>query len=117
MRLMGSDARGFAVNHDEDLYLIDPNTRQAEVFQAPKGAEIAELNQCGPRVSWSYEPESEALSVKRYVYNRDSRDLSVVTTASSIGMAHCFGEYMSWPAVDPADPKAEPWDVVTRWKD
>ena len=115
MRLWGSDERGFTVEYDENLYLVDPRTRQTEMFQHPEGAEISWLTQCGPRISWTYQGEFEDPVTKRYVYNRDSKDLSVVSTSREGGMDYCSGDYMSWPTSDPQDPKADSSDVVVRW--
>ena len=116
MGLMGADERGFAVEYGENLYLIDPRTRQTEMFQAPKDAQISGLTQCGPLVAWTYLGEYEDPVTKRYVYNRDSKDLSVVSTSREGGMDYCSGNYMSWPTSDPQDPEADSSDVVIRWK-
>ena len=116
MSLWGSDERGLAVEYGENLYLVDPSTRQTEIFQHPEGAEISWLTQCGPRILWTYRGKFEDLVAKRYVYNRDSKDLSVVPYSEAGGMDYCSGDYMSWPVNDPQDPEADSSDVVVRWK-
>lgn len=116
MRLWGSDERGFAVEYGENLYLIDPRTRQTEGFQHPDGAEISWLTQCGPLISWTYYGDSEDLATKRYVYDRDSKDLSVVLALRGGGMDYCSGNYMSLPTSDAQDPEADSSDVVVLWK-
>ena len=116
LRLWSSDERGLAVEDGENLYLVDPRTRQTQGFQHPEDTEISWLIQCGPRISWTYSGGSEDLANKRYVYNRDSKDLSVVVASRDGGMEYCSGDYMSWPVSDPQDPEADSSDVVVRWK-
>lgn len=116
MWLLGSDERGFTVEYDKNLYLVDPRTRQIEMFQHPEDAEISWLTQCGPLVAWTYQGEYEDPVTKRYVYHRGSKDLSVVSTSREGGMDYCSGDYMSWPTSDPQDPEADSSDVVVRWK-
>lgn len=116
MVLWRSDERGLAVEYGENLYLVDPRTRQTEMFQPPKDAEISWLTQCGPWISWTYRGKSEDLDAKRYVYNRDSKDLSVVSASLVGGTEYCSGDYMRWPASDPQNPEADSSDVVVRWK-
>ena len=116
LRLWSSDEHGLAVEDGENLYLVDPRTRQTQGFQHPGEAEISWLIQCGPRISWTYSGGSEDLANKRYVYNRDSKDLSVVAASREGGMEYCSGDYMSWPVSDPQDPEADSSDVVVHWK-
>lgn len=116
MWLLGSDERGFAVEYDKNLYLVDPRTRETEMFQHPEGAEIAWLTQCGPLISWTFQGEFEDPATEHYVYNRGSKDLSVVSTSGQGPMDYCSGDYMSWSTSDPQDPEADSSDVVVRWK-
>jgi hypothetical protein len=116
MWLWSSDERGLAVEYDKNLYLVDPRTRETEMFQHPEGDEISWLTQCGPLVAWTYQGEYEDPVTKRYVYNRGSKDLSMVSTSREGGMDYCSGDYMSWPTSDAQDPEADSSDVVVRWK-
>lgn len=120
MWLWGSDERGFAVEYDENLYLVDPRTRQTEIFQTPEDAEISWLTQCGPLISWTYQGGSEDLATKHYVYNRGSKDLSVAPASQGQNMDYCSGDYMSWSTDDSTgdskDREADSIDVVVRWK-
>ena len=116
MWLWGSDERGFAVEYDKNLYLVDPHTRQTEMFQTPEDAEISWLTQCGPLISWTYQGGSEDLATKHYVYNRGSKDLSVVAASQGQNMDYCSGDYMSWSTGDPKDREVDSGDVVVRWK-
>lgn len=115
MQLEGSDGQALSVSYGGDIFIVDPETRQAEMFRGPRDSEVAGVAHCGARVSWSYEQESKGVPTELYVFDRDSKELSVVPGAQTTNLGWCTGDYIAWSPVDSGGSGANRWDVVTRW--
>ncbi len=115
MALRGSDGQVLSVVHGGDLFLVDPDTRQTELFRGPELSQVVGVTHCGTRISWTYAQESEDMPTERYVFDRDSNELTVVPDAQQTGAGYCTGDYIGWSPVGPEGSGADTWDVVTRW--
>ena len=121
MELMGGDAEGFTVFYNHDLYLVDPVTRQVELFEAPEGSTVTELAQCGERITWSYQSilgdvDSDEPTTNQYVYDRKTKELMATPVVPGLGLSYCSGEYLSFALSTPGDDRGTTWDEVTAWK-
>ena len=121
MELMGGDAEGFTVFYNHDLYLVDPVTRQVELFEAPEGSTVTELAQCGERITWSYQSilgdvDSDEPTTNQYVYDRKTKELMATPVVPGLGISYCSGKYLSFALSTPGDDRGTTWDEVTAWK-
>ena len=55
------------------------------------------------------------MPTERYVFDRDSNELTVVPDAQQTGAGYCTGDYIGWSPVGPEGSGADTWDVITRW--
>lgn len=121
MVLMGGDERGFTVFYNHDLYLVDPVTRQVELFKAPKDSTVSELAQCGARITWSYQSilgdtDPDMPTTNQFVYDRKTKELTATPIVRGLGLSYCSGEYLSFSVSTPGDDRVTSWDEVNRWK-
>ena len=118
LQLLGSDERGLSVSYDGDLFIIDPETRNTEMFRGPYQSEVVGLAQCGSKVSWSFRQFSGEPPKERYVFDRDTSSLQMLHGSTMLGPGHCAGDFISWSEIDQPGDAGDPvpWDVVTRWK-
>lgn len=121
MVLMGGDEKGFTVFYNHDLYLVDPVTRQVELFKAPEGSTVSELAQCGARITWRYQSilgdtDPDKPTTDQFMYNRKTKELTTTPIVPGMGLSYCSGEYLSFSVSTPGDDRVTTWDEVTRWK-
>lgn len=121
MELMGGDAEGFTVFYNHNVYLVDPVTRQVELFEAPEDSTISELAQCGARITWSYQSilgdtDPDEPTTSQFVYDRKTKELMATPIVPGMGLSYCSGEYLSFAVSAPGDDRVTTWDEVTRWK-
>ncbi|MFF5792598.1 hypothetical protein ACFY5D_11140 [Paeniglutamicibacter sp. NPDC012692] len=115
MQLRGSDGQVLSVVFGGDLFLVDPDSRQTEMFRGPRDSWVVGVTHCGTRISWTYAQEPEFMPTERYVFDRDSNELSVVPGAQPDGSGWCSGDYIGWSPGDPEIGGVNTWDVITRW--
>lgn len=115
VELLGSDAQAMSLSYNGNLSIIDPHTRNAEMFPTPASSEIVGLAQCGTRISWSYQSNTGDSPSERYVYDRAASELLVVREPDLIGPGFCSGDFMAWSTVDPTGTIPVFETTVTRW--